>query len=340
MNTATPHRTLVANRTAATPLLVEEVRCRRMVRPGSGLALALVAFALQPAPSFAGTAYPGGFEDNAGETNILAVGFDGTEYVITDTGAPLSVASGCRLESPGSTIARCPPVAGRLQIGLGYGDDQATVAAQAGTHPVVRGGFGADTITLLALGGVLTGDGGNDVLTGGPDRDRLSGGVGDDTILARSGGSDLLDCGPGADRVEADVFDWGGERLGLPSDDGNCEGVDLTRPVLEGLTGVYVKPGRRRIRIPVICSKRFCSGRVKFRSVTPLDGPAYVLRDARWARARFPGGGRRGSARVRLSARDHRALLKISGDASDATMLVELFDRAGHRHRSFGNFLM
>jgi hypothetical protein len=310
-----------------------------MTRLGTTVVLAVVALAASPAAARAGTVTPSGFQAGAGETNVLTVSFDGTEHVISDAGAPLLVAPGCRLDPPESATARCSLGDG-FGVWLGDGDDQATVATEPQTHPLIVGEAGDDTITLLATGGVAVGEEGDDVLIGGPNPDRLIGEAGRDTILARGGGTDLLDCGAGTDRIEIDGQDWGGSELGDPWDDGACEGGELTRPVLDGLTGVSLRPGTRRIKIPLECSKRFCSGRVRFVSVETLEGVAYRLRAPRWARARFPGGRRRGWARVTLSRRDHRALLKISGDASDATMLVELRDRVGHVQRSIGTFLI
>ncbi|MGE3286332.1 MAG: hypothetical protein AB7J32_09545, partial [Pseudonocardia sp.] len=48
---------------------------------------------------------------------------------------------------------------------------------------------------------------GADRISGGPGRDGVRGGAGDDVIDVKDGEIDLVDCGPGRDEVVADLLD-------------------------------------------------------------------------------------------------------------------------------------
>ena len=87
----------------------------------------------------------------------------------------------------------------------GDGDDTLDLRAsnqypnQDGTVQGV-GGAGNDTITFGDLGGLGSGDDGNDHLVGGSGPDRLEGGAGDDSIEG-NGGNDSLNGGDGVDQL-------------------------------------------------------------------------------------------------------------------------------------------
>ena len=71
----------------------------------------------------------------------------------------------------------------------------------------ITGGSGNDTIVAGSNGSRLHGGPGNDTLKGSPQEDRIEGDEGDDTIDSRDGVYDSIDCGPGTDTLLADPGD-------------------------------------------------------------------------------------------------------------------------------------
>jgi hypothetical protein len=304
------------------------------------LTLSFIAawIAWSAAPAAATGVWPFEIAAETGERSDLRVNWDGSEYIVTDALAPVTAHGTCRIDPPGGNTVRCPPRVGYLRIVLSGQDDRAVIAAEPGTNPLVIGGAGSDAITLLSPGAAL-GQDGDDVLIGGAGQDELYGGNGNDVLQARGGGSDVLDCGPGRDLVEFDPSDWGGKRGDFLGRSG-CEGADFERPLLDRIFGTRISERRRSVRIPIACSRTGCGGRIRLTSAqAELRALRYVLRDARWVRVRFPAGSRRTTARVKLSARDHRALLKVARGGADLNLIGELTDAAGHEQRS-ENFLL
>ena len=93
------------------------------------------------------------------------------------------------------------------------------VSGQAGEGDTISpdveggaGGAGNDVIVANAVGNRLSGNGGNDSITGGE---------GDDTIDARDGRFDSIDCGPGTDTVRADIGDTAANCEVAPDRDGD-----------------------------------------------------------------------------------------------------------------------
>ena len=190
--------------------------------------VATSAFVVAPASALAADVYVQSssgklrLEALAGEVNELTVTQTGSDVRFADAGAPLSAGTGC--VQVGASEVTCTLTAGlRVQVDLGDGDDEATVAVAVGSK--VDGGAGDDTLhgTRGAdnLGGgdgadTLDGgdgddnlDGGNDAdtLTGGAGADSFDGGDGNDVISARDALRDSVVCGLGIDRGEADLED-------------------------------------------------------------------------------------------------------------------------------------
>ena len=53
----------------------------------------------------------------------------------------------------------------------------------------------------------LSAGSGDEVITGGPSPDKITGDSGDDVINAKDGFKDTIDCGTGSDRVTVDAID-------------------------------------------------------------------------------------------------------------------------------------
>ena len=168
-----------------------------------------------------------------GEANDLTLGGDasaGDPYgpstlTFSDPGATITAGAGCVAE--GEHVVRCHFTAEerRTSVELGDGDDRARVDSQPGSV-LVDGGAGADTLDgfahrigflrlsggagddrLLAstsTGSGLDGGDGSDVLTGGPGEDVLDGGAGDDAIEGGPG-RDALSYNDRADGIWVDL---------------------------------------------------------------------------------------------------------------------------------------
>lgn len=98
-------------------------------------------------------------------------------------------------------VAKYP--AGQVQfitLNAGDGADSVTVTSEVATPATISGG--TDNDVILADGGTVNGDDGNDLLTGGAAADNLSGGAGDDDLYGR-GGDDSLSGAGGNDKVFA-----------------------------------------------------------------------------------------------------------------------------------------
>ena len=150
-----------------------------------------------------------GLTANTGEANRVTVSRQDQSLVFAD-----HISVGLRLNPPTTSCRRVSPQelrcaaetgANTITLGLGDGDDVATVTAS--DSAVIAGGSGDDTLAGGAGGDEVDGGLGNDRLTGGPGPDRLLGGVGNDAIDSRDGVRDTVLCGLGFDRVRADQLD-------------------------------------------------------------------------------------------------------------------------------------
>jgi len=143
-----------------------------------------------------------------GEANDIVVSqpTPGT-FLVTDSGAPLTVGTKCTLTTANSATcnsgAAKHPIA-KLEVYTGLGNDKIT--NNTNLPSVLNGGMGND---------VINGGSGNDVLIGGGGSDTLNGGDGDDIIYSLGRGSDYtrsksfnrITCGNGMDGVYATATD-------------------------------------------------------------------------------------------------------------------------------------
>jgi hypothetical protein len=127
------------------------------------------------------------------------------------------------------------------------GADAITMGADLGVPFTVSGGAGADSI--LTDGGTVNGDGGNDLIAGGPSSDVLNGGDGDDSVYGHDGddtltggtGNDRLYAGSGANSVSDgsgdDLVDLTENAVGVGYASGGGNDVVLGTPFSDSITG-------------------------------------------------------------------------------------------------------
>ena len=138
-----------------------------------------------------------------GEANNFVVTADGASVIVRDAGAQLH-GSGCTVEPDGAF--RCPP-AEFTQVMAGDGNDRVSLdgsirnASASGedgddvlTGNSLFGGPGADELTAAGGDALLSGDGGRDVVHGGPGDDQIF----DETEAPKA---DILEGGPGFDTL-------------------------------------------------------------------------------------------------------------------------------------------
>jgi Ca2+-binding RTX toxin-like protein len=225
-------------------------------------ALSLVAL---PASASASTASVSGgqlaYSGAAGETNNVTIVQSGTNFVITDPGAPTITANtGCTATADPHTVncARSGVVV--MRVFGGNMNDTETIDSSVSLAPLgsgqppisLEGGDGNDTLTTASsTQAELTGDNGgsgngDDTLNGGPGRDQLFGDDGSD-VLHGGDGSDTLSAGPGNDTAfgegGSDNFQTGAAPDGADSYNGGA-GSDFiayssrSAPVSVSLDGV------------------------------------------------------------------------------------------------------
>ena len=160
--------------------------------------------------------------DGDAGANKIAMIRAGNEVSIGDESG---ITAGSRCTQVDPTHVNCPDADESLVDAMAGDDD---VLAQESLHTTVYGGDGADTVSSA---GDITGDAGNDVLTGidtsfgqqvdggdgddqirgGPEGDRLFGGPGKDTIDGGPG-DDVIDPDAGGETTDNDVVDGGDGR--------------------------------------------------------------------------------------------------------------------------------
>ncbi|MBK8294539.1 MAG: hypothetical protein IPK93_07100 [Solirubrobacterales bacterium] len=231
----------------------EAMRARAKIS-ASVTVLAATAMMLVPAVAGAGSASIS-FEDlrfaaAPGETNNLTVSLDGANFVLDDTGAPITPMFGC--VAVNANRASCPAAAvvGRLDISLNDLNDVVLIEASVPELPstaLIQGGDGNDSITSLSTYGLRAfGGSGNDSLVGGPNRDDLDGNDGNDVMVGNGGndnltpgpGTDVANGGPGFDQLDEGSTSNGADTfLGGPdSDEVNYRGrVNSVRVTLDGV---------------------------------------------------------------------------------------------------------
>lgn len=223
------------------------------------------------------------FRAAPGERNGLEAVLEPDAVRVLDS-LPLTPGTGCAATADPNAL-RCPLPAGATLFGadveLGDRVDSALLDRGLSVTTVVSGGTGADDIHA---GGLLLGDEGDDILSGGPRADVLRGaegddqlfggsgadglypghgrdivqsGNGDDTIAARDGEFDRISCGDGVDTATIDGLDFPGD---------TCFGSTLKRrgaPRAMPLEATLTLSGA--LRVDVACPsdfKRACKGKV------------------------------------------------------------------------------
>ncbi len=172
--------------------VVNKVETRMPIHRFLIAAIALAMLAALPAVASAATVTADGggaitLSDAGSETNVVTVTVAGSEWVIGDTGAPLTAGTGCTQATPNE--ARCPKTAARPTATLGGGEDTFTAADDGGW--VVYGEAGADRLVGAAGADTFFGGADADTLSAAGGNDRLDGGTGDDT-LDGGAGEDLI----------------------------------------------------------------------------------------------------------------------------------------------------
>ena len=155
------------------------------------LIVALIGLAALPATGQAATLTANAndhlfaFRGASGELNRVKVERTGDGFTLVDSGATaitLTASGSADCTQTASNAVHCDATADSLvKVQLGDGDDRATADG--------------------AVGVKLSGDEGDDVLTGGDGADDLDGGTGDDTLRG-NGGADDLDGGDGVDTAD------------------------------------------------------------------------------------------------------------------------------------------
>ncbi len=268
-----------------------------------------------------------GFRAKAGESNRLNVRLEGTTAnpvaSFTDSGAAVTYTSGGGCSAEEGRVSCTFPAGGRddLLVDARDQDDQLVLSAAGKVTPFlsagVRLGAGDDRASTTVPGAAITGDGGNDTITGfrfadgrtgddvivgsaGDDRltggrgtDRVRGGVGDDVLDVEPGELRAGDCGPGDDEVTAAAV----ARRAAPPD---CEQVGLARLATIGAAGrarggAFLLASKTVVRTRATrVELRAAGGRLWGRATRPASGNA----------------GRPGTLRFRLTAPGRAALAR------------------------------
>jgi Ca2+-binding RTX toxin-like protein len=156
------------------------------------------AFALLPAVAAGATAHIEikrvYYIAGEGEENDISISLVGSNYVLTDPGAPITAGPGCTADG---NRAVCP-ADGIIGITMNTGDQADSARNNTWTPSTLSGGDGNDS---------LQGGNGNDTLRGNRGLDVHSGGAGDDFIDTRGDRGDTVTCGVGNDFVNADSGD-------------------------------------------------------------------------------------------------------------------------------------
>ena len=185
---------------------------------GFAAALAAVVAVSPPPTAQAASVFANTFRDAVveGEVNSVTVVRIGDSYQITDTTATLFASDPCTVDASGH-VATCPvpaadPTTPPFGFSLGGQDD--TISNQAADGRVtISGEAGDDTLTGGAAADFIDGSvgyddvhggDGDDMLFDGPDEDRVDGGAGRDNLQAGDGADDLLG-GPGEDTADYGV---------------------------------------------------------------------------------------------------------------------------------------
>jgi hypothetical protein len=167
---------------------------------------------------------------------------------------------------------------------------------------------------LIGNGGAntLSGGDGNDRILAGKGADTLDGGAGDDILQTLDGEKDVVTCGDGEDGVVSDRADV---RT-------NCDYIKY-RPVAATATALHLSNGT--VRAPVRCSPATaegCRGRITLKAGrTTLGTLTYRLTS-----------GRRWVAKVKLTSKGRRYVAKRQ--VTTASLIVRDVDATGDSNRT------
>jgi Ca2+-binding RTX toxin-like protein len=174
----------------------------------------VMAATLFPARSLAANAFKSAdgtvlFSAGAGEANDVAITREPGVFRITDLGAVIAAGAGCSATASPGTVT-CD-AAGVVALTVNADDGADRVRNATGTPSTVFGGTGDDVLTGGAERDTLYGQGGSDVLDGGEAADDLHGedpgafgGTLSDNHLRGGPGDDALTGGDGADVLEGE----------------------------------------------------------------------------------------------------------------------------------------
>jgi Ca2+-binding RTX toxin-like protein len=151
-----------------------------------------------------------------GERNDVHIGDTKAGYTIQDLGPTIkNSAKACKRSADRHKVT-CPHKIRRggptrkpafLNIVLNDGADFLTVGTLVQLPLTVSGDSGDDRVSGGPLGDTIYGKSGNDRLDGRKGKDTLSGGDGDDVIVSNDDTRDVVKCGSGSDLVVGDHLD-------------------------------------------------------------------------------------------------------------------------------------
>lgn len=217
------------------------------------------------------------FVAGAGEANTVSIAYDAmlASYRITDSTATATGGPGCGAIDH---EINCDGIAVKsIVINLRDGNDR-WLGGDISIMPSVDGGPGNDELTGVGFlnggdgddalrapdaGGMLNGDGGNDVLVGGLGDDRLDGGPGDDLLIGNDG-TDKFVGGLGLDRIDASGD--GGKTIDCQGrDDDVVQGLDAEAGGIESIQRINCVPAPQiSVAVPRVRLRQFIARGMRF----------------------------------------------------------------------------
>ncbi|MDX6698143.1 MAG: hypothetical protein QOE65_1540 [Solirubrobacteraceae bacterium] len=145
------------------------------------------------------------FNASPGVANDVAVTTSGTNYVVSDSAAPVTAGGGC---TQVTLVSVSCPQSGINSIRAQLDDGNDTISTSASQNLYAFGGDGNDTLNGGSQGDQLQGDAGDDTLNGGGGADAMAGGAGIDTVSYAGRAQPVrVDLDGGYDDGEPNEFD-------------------------------------------------------------------------------------------------------------------------------------